>query len=317
MIGLEIQVALAVALDLALGDPRWNWHPVRLIGRSAAWTEGVTRRMLPSPGAAGCATVIVTIGSAVIVTLALVGGSHAIWPWLGDAVSIIMLYTTFSARDLAGHAMKVYWALAGGDMEGARKSVGMLVGRDTHELDEAGVARAATESVAENTVDGVTAPLFFAVLAGPAGAMAYKAVNTMDSMFGHRNERYEKFGWAPARLDDAANYIPARITAVVIFLCAGFLGMNAARSISTVARDGHRHRSPNSGAPEAAFAGALGVRLGGVSHYRGQETRLPHIGEAVEPLEKKHVRSAVRLMYAVCLLSAVLFLGVRLAVVAL
>lgn len=317
MIGLELQIAAALALDLALGDPRWAWHPVRLMGRFTAWTEGVTRRMPVSLRAAGCATAVITVGVSVAVTLGLVNGATAAAPWLGDAVSVIILYTTLSARDLARHAMEVYRALARGDLGGARCSVGMLVGRDTHGLDEAGVARAATESVAENTVDGVTAPLFYAALAGPAGAIVYKAINTMDSMFGHRNEKYEKFGWAPARLDDAANYLPARITAVIIFLCAGLTGMNASRSVSTAIRDGRKHRSPNSGFPEAAFAGALGVRLGGVSHYGGRETRLPHIGEAIEPLEKGHVRGAVRLMYAVSLVSAALFLGVRLAVIGL
>lgn len=317
MIGLELQIAAALALDLAMGDPRWNWHPVRVIGRFTAWTEGVTRRMFASLRLAGYITVVVTIGVCVAVTLGLVNGAYAAAPWLGDAVSVLILYATLSARDLARHAMEVYRALAGGDLDGARRSVGMLVGRDTHALDEAGVARAATESVAENTVDGVTAPLFYAVLVGPAGAVVYKAVNTMDSMFGHKNEKYERFGWAPARLDDAANYVPARITFVVISLCAGLLGMSATRSVSTAIRDGRKHRSPNSGLPEAAFAGALGVQLGGVSHYSGVETSLPHIGEAIEPLEKEHIRGAVRLMYAVSLVSAALFLGVRHAVIGL
>lgn len=317
MIGLELQIAAALALDLALGDPRWNWHPVRLIGRFTAWTEGVTRRMFASPRVAGYITVVVTIGACVAATLGMVNGAYTIAPWLGDTVSVIILYTTLSARDLARHAMEVYRALAEGDLDGARRGVSMLVGRDTQRLDEAGVARAATESVAENTVDGVTAPLFYAALAGPAGAVAYKAVNTMDSMFGHKNEKYEQFGWAPARLDDAANYVPARITFVVISLCAGLLGMSVTRSVSTAIRDGRKHRSPNSGLPEAAFAGALGVRLGGVSHYGGRETRLSHIGEAIEALEKGHIRGAVRLMYSVSLVSAALFLGVRLALIGL
>jgi adenosylcobinamide-phosphate synthase len=234
-------------------------------------------------------------------------------PWAADAVAIIAIYTTLAARDLARHSMAVYRPLVKGDLPAARKSVGMIVGRDTSELDEAGVARAAVESVAESTVDGVTAPLFYALIAGPVGAMVYRAINTLDSMFGHKSERYLHFGWAPARIDDVANYIPSRLTAPLIALAAAGRG-RCERSLRILSRDGRKHESPNSGLAEAAMAGALGVELGGTNYYQGEALVKPMIGDAEAPVGAGHIRRANGLMFASAAIFLVLGLTVRIGV---
>ena len=181
--------------------------------------------------------------------------------------------------------MAVFRALAAGDIVEARRRVAAIVGRDTERLDEAGVIRAAVESVAESTVDGVTAPLFFAVVAGPVGAMVYRAINTLDSMFGHQDERYRDFGWAAARIDDLANYLPARLTAPLACLAAALLRQRPRSApCESLLRDGRNHASPNSGLAEAAMAGALGVQLGGAICYDGQPLEKPTIGDPLMPL---------------------------------
>ncbi len=188
--------------------------------------------------------------------------------------------------------MPATWSRPGG-------RVAAIVGRDTQQLDEAGVVRAAVESVAESTVDGVTAPLFFAAIAGPVGAMVYRAVNTLDSMFGHQDDRYRRFGWAAARIDDLANYLPARLTAPLICLAAAlWISSRSGRAaLRILARDGRKHASPNSGLAEAAMAGALGVQLGGVNYYDGEPLEKPTIGDAVVPLSPRHIRVANALMF--------------------
>jgi adenosylcobinamide-phosphate synthase len=212
-------------------------------------------------------------------------------------MSVLVIYTTIAARDLARHSMAVLRPLAAGDLIEARRRVAAIVGRDTDRLDEAGVVRAAVESVAESTVDGVTAPLMFAALAGPVGAMVYRAINTLDSLFGHQDERYGQFGWAAARIDDLANYLPARLTAPLLCLAALLLRLRPGLAWRTLLRDGRNHASPNAGLTEAAMAGALGVHLGGVNHYDGQPLEKPTIGEAIVPLSARHIRLANALMF--------------------
>ncbi len=301
----------AMALDAAIGDPRWLPHPIRALGALATGLEALTRRLIPSARAAGVVTVLVMVGSAGAAVFLLVRAAAAIHPALGDAVSIVLIAFTLAARDLAGHALAVFRALDRGDLPEARQKTALMVSRDTGALDEGETARAAVESVAENTVDGVTAPLLFAVLGGPAAAMMYKAVNTLDSMFGYRTERYLKFGWASARLDDLVNYLPARITAALVPVAALLVGGRPLQAWRCLARDGRKHPSPNSGLTEAAMAGALGVRLGGVSSYFGKPSTKPFLGDALEPLGGRHIRRTVALMTVTYLLAALLFLGAR------
>lgn len=295
MIPLEYQILIAILLDQMLGDPRWLPHPVRIIGAACTGCERLTRALLP-PFAAGVCSVVLVLGLTGAATWAVLAGATLLHPWLGSLVSILLLYTTIAPRDLVRHSTEVYLALKDKNLPEARRRVGMIVGRDTAALDEAGVARAAVESVAESMVDGVTAPLFFAVLGGPMGAMLYKAINTMDSMFGYKNERYRTFGWAAARLDDLANFLPARLTSLMIPAAAFLLRLDAKGSFSILLRDRHKHASPNSGHTEAAVAGALGVQLGGANLYFGTVVAKPTLGEALRSIEPQDILRANRLM---------------------
>lgn len=308
MISLEYQILLAIFLDQLLGDPRWLPHPVRLMGAACLRGERLTRAVLP-PRMAGICTVAVILGLTGLSVWSLITVATVIHPWLGTTASIFLLYTTIAPRDLVRHSTEVYTSLRDGNLPEARQRVSMIVGRDTANLDEAGVARAAVESVAESMVDGVTAPLFFALLGGPLAAMLYKAINTMDSMFGYKNDRYLKFGWAAARLDDLANFVPARLTSLMIPAAAFPLRLDPKRSLLILLRDRFAHASPNSGHSEAAVAGALGVQLGGPNSYFGTVVEKPAIGDASRPLEPRDILRANRLM----LLSSALTLLVCLA----
>ncbi|MBI2191553.1 MAG: cobalamin biosynthesis protein CobD [Planctomycetes bacterium] len=308
---LEHQILWALGLDLLLGDPRWIPHPVRLMGRLALALESPLRRVVRSPRRAGAAAAFTVLAATAAVTAALVLGARRIHPLAGDLVSILLLYTTLAARDLAHHSMEVYRALRSGDLAASRRRAARMVGRDTDKLDEPEVIRAAVESVAESTVDGVTAPLFYAFLGGPVGAMLYKAVNTLDSTFGYRDERYAEFGWASARIDDLANYLPARVTAPLIGVSAALLGLRPLQSLRVLLRDGRKHPSPNSGLPEAAVAGALGVQLGGMNTYAGEPSEKPRLGDPIVSLQRRHILQVNALMLLTTGLATALLLAVR------
>ena len=308
-------ILIAILLDLAFGDPRWFPHPVRLLGRLIKALEGPARRAIPDARVAGAVTALTVILVGTLATAAMVGIAGQIHPLLGDIIGIVVLYTTFAAHDLARHSLAVYRALEGFDLAEARRRVSWLVGRDTERLNETEVVRAAVESVAENTVDGIIAPLFFAALGGPVAAMAYKAINTLDSMIGYKSEIYLDFGRAAARIDDGANYLPARISAPVLTAAAALLGFRSADAWRIARRDGKKHQSPNAGIAEAAVAGALGIRLGGVMERRGRPVNLPEIGDPVERLARKHIMAANRLMFTATVIATAVFLGVRWAAV--
>ncbi|MEK6655376.1 MAG: adenosylcobinamide-phosphate synthase CbiB [Thermodesulfobacteriota bacterium] len=308
---LEYQILIAILLDLALGDPRWFPHPVRLIGRLIAALEGPARRAIPDARAAGAVTALTVILVTALATAALIGIAGQIHPLFGDAIGIVVLYTTIAARDLARHSLEVYRALERFDLAEARRLVSWLVGRDTERLTETEVIRAAVESVAENTVDGIIAPLFFAALGGPVAAMAYKAVNTLDSMIGYKSERYLDFGQTAAKIDDGANYLPARIAAPILTAAAALLGFRTSAAWRIANRDGRKHQSLNAGIAEAAFAGALGVRLGGVMERRGRPVDLPEIGDPVVPLARGHILAANRLMFMATVIAVMTFLAAR------
>lgn len=304
MIPSELLVIIAFLLDLVLGDPVWLPHPVRWIGRFAAGLESPLRRVIRPERLAGIFAVLLVLGATGATAFLAVWAARFWHPLAGDLVSVILLYTCFAGCDLARHSGRVYRALDAGDLPEARRRVGLLVGRDTENLDEPEVVRAAVESVAENMVDGVTAPIFFAVLGGPVGAMVYKAINTLDSTFGYKNERYLRFGWASARLDDVANWLPARLTAPLVAVAAALLGLRPAGAWRMFRRDGRNHPSPNSGLTEAAVAGALGVQLGGVNSYFGKPSERPRMGDPLESLQRRHILRVNRLM----LLASALFL---------
>lgn len=309
---LEYQILIAMALDFFIGDPRWFPHPVKLIGRFALFMETPLRKTFRNQRLAGTMIVVIVPAVTLLCAWGLIRVASLVHPLAADIVSIVLLYTTFAARDLAGHGMAVYRELKDGDLAAARSKVSLLVGRDTEHLNEVEVVRATLESVAENTVDGVTAPLFFAVVAGPLGAILYKVLNTLDSTFGYKNERYREFGWASARTDDVANFIPARLTALLIPVAAAILGFKPQEAFRILFRDGRNHPSPNSGLAEAAVAGALGVQLGGVNYYFGQPSERPTIGDPLRAMSKEDIVRVILMMVAVLILSAILFLGFRL-----
>jgi adenosylcobinamide-phosphate synthase len=308
---LEYQIGCALVLDLLLGDPRWFPHPVRLIGRGAMALEAPLRKLFRNPKCAGIATALVVIATTALV----VGASIALAGRAGgtckDILSILWMYSAFAASDLARHARNVYRALDEKDIEKARGMVARMVGRDTAALDERGIVRAAVESVAENTVDGVTAPLFFAFLCGPVGALTYKAISTLDSTFGYKNERYLHFGWASARIDDCAAWLPARLTLPFIALAAAVLKLHPMRALRYGLRDGGKHASPNAGISEAAMAGALGVQLGGPLFRQGIALQAPLLAEPGYPLQRRHILAAIRLMFVTTLLLALFLASVR------
>jgi len=291
----------AFFLDLVLGDPQWLPHPVRGIGWLIDRIEKVLRRFTPSPRSekrAGVLLVMLIVLPVYGVSALLLFAASSSSSMLGFIVAVLLAYTTLAARDLARSARRVLVQLEEGDIAGARHALSMIVGRDTASLDEQGIIRAVVETVAENASDGVVAPLFYLAIGGPALAMAYKAVNTLDSMIGYKNAAYKNFGWAAARLDDLANFLPARITAILLSLAAWCLpGASGRNAFRISLRDGRNHASPNSGYPEAAVAGALGMRLGGPSAYGGQVLAKPYIGDAQDVFDKKHIEMSIRLMY--------------------
>lgn len=308
---IEYQILIALLIDLAVGDPRGFPHPVRLIGRLISALERAARRGIANARTAGAATALIVILTTVLATAFLLEIARWIHPRVGDVVSILLIYTTLAARDLARHSLDVYRALERFDLPQARRFVSRMVGRDTANLTETGVVRAAVESVAENTVDGVLAPLFFAAIGGPVAAMAYKAINTLDSMIGYKDERYIDFGRFAAGMDDWANFFPARLSVPILTLAAVLLGFSASGAWRIAGRDGRRNLSPNSGLSEAAFAGALGVRLGGVMERRGIPVKQPEIGDPLVPLERKHILKANRLMFLSTIIAAALVIAAR------
>lgn len=308
---LELKIMLALVLDSLAGYPRWRLHPVRLIGRLAARCETVCRSAVRGEQAAGIVAVLVVLTITAAAAWGVLSLSYALHPWAGEAVSLLLLYSTFAARDLMDHSSRVHAALERGDLPAARGSVGMIVGRDTASLDRDGVVRACVESVAENTVDGITGPLFWAIVGGPLGAVMYRAVSTMDAMFGHSSRKYLLFGRAAARLDDAVNFLPARLTGLGMVLAAVILRQRWADSWRIFRRDRLKHARPSAGHAEAAVAGALGIRLGGNSVYGGKVMKKPFIGDPVVEPDPGHIQEASRIMIAVTSLFFVCMLLLR------
>ena len=307
MISIPLQLIMAIALDALIGGPRWWPHPVRFIAALAVTLEDRTRASVKNVRIAGMLTVALVVVPVGLVTFSLVWIGSLFHPLVGDIISIFIMYTGIAAHDLAKHARSVQRALMSNDIELSRKRVGMICGRDTGSLDEQGVIRATVESVAENTVDGVTAPIFYGLLAGPVGIIVYKAISTLDSTFGYKNDRYRDFGWASARLDDVAAFIPSRLTALVAPVAAWINGMRGGDSFRILKRDRLKHASPNSGHTEAAFAGALGLRLGGPCHYEGELHEKPFIGDPVVEPEPAAIGQSIRLMNATTVLSFIIF----------
>ncbi|MDJ0624660.1 MAG: adenosylcobinamide-phosphate synthase CbiB [Desulfocapsaceae bacterium] len=299
----EFFLISAVVLDLIFGEPRWLVHPVQIMGGVAQKTEKLFRVLIPHESWAGALTFLVTFMISVGgVTLVLViAGQYS--TALQTCIAIVFLYLLVAIRDLLEHSKAVYTALTLSDLAEARKSVGRIVGRDTDQMDRKEVCRACIETVAENFVDGIAAPLFWAVIfsmtapftsmtpisLAAVGMTAYKVINTMDSMFGYKNATYLRFGRVAAWVDDAVNFIPARLGGLCIIVGAFMLRYDYQNSFRVFCQDRLKHASPNAGHPEAAVAGALGIQLGGPAKYFGQLVEKPYIGRASIDLSAEHI----------------------------
>ena len=295
-----VNLLVACVLDGVLGDPRWLPHPIRLMGRAIKWYEQITRRVVHDPVGQRFIGVLLALG---IPSLSFMVGwwvldlGYRLHVVLGDIVWVCLAYTTLAARDLAAHAMAVYRALTNGSLDQARSTVSLIVGRDTAHLSEEDVIRASVESVAENTSDGVIAPLMYLAIGGPPLALAYKAINTLDSMVGHRTPAHLHIGWASARLDDLVNWLPARLSAVLLVVPGSLRLGTGLEAWHIFRRDGTKHPSPNSGQPEAAMAGALGIQLGGTNYYRGIPLERAKLGDPRVSLRPEQIHLAVQLMW--------------------
>ena len=298
-------IIMAFVLDLGLGDPRWLPHPIIWMGNAISFCEPRFRSLIRNPFISGLFFAIFLIGTTALVSTALVAAALWIHPLVGLLVQGILLFYCFSVKSLVAAARDVSRPLKAGDLAEARRMVGMIVGRETHSLDGPAVTRATVETVAENFVDGFLSPLCFALAFGVPGALTYKMINTLDSMVGYKNEKYILFGRAAARMDDVANFIPARLSVLVISLGAAIISpVLGRRALKTAWAEGRAHKSPNAGFPEACFAGALGVRMGGPNVYHGQMVEKPHIGSRFGEAGLDKIDRACELMLISALVGA-------------
>lgn len=311
-------------LDLVLGDPYALPHPVRLMGKLITGTEKILCKTRAKGQEAhlrtelwrGIGLVLIVLASVGMAAAFLLVIAYRLHPMLGAALECVMTYQMLAAKCLKTESMKVYQCLKHGSLEQAREAVSMIVGRDTKYLDEEGVVKAAVETVAENTSDGVIAPMLYLAAGGPVLGFLYKAVNTMDSMVGYKNDKYLYFGRAAAKLDDFVNFLPARVSACLM-IAASFLAgshFSGTGAWRIYQRDRKKHASPNAGQTEAVCAGALSIRLAGDASYFGKTVNKPYIGEAVREIEYEDIRRANRLMYMTAWLCEALCLLVMLMV---
>jgi adenosylcobinamide-phosphate synthase len=295
----------ALLLDLFLGDPRWLPHPIIWMGRAIERLEPVFRRRINNLIVSGALFAVSLVGTVWLLAWVVLKIAWHVHPFWGGLIETVLIFYCISIRSLRDAALMVKRTLEQGTVEQARDAVARIVGRDTRYLDRVGIGRATVETVAENLVDGVISPLFYTLIGGAPLALAFKMTNTLDSMIGYKNETYIEFGRAAARLDDLANYIPARLSVPIIALAAQVLFRRGRASLKTAIRQGRAHTSPNAGLPEAAFAGALGVQLGGPNRYGGIRIDKPFIGQGLADVQQVHITGACRLM----VLSSIMWAG--------
>ena len=314
---LPLTIFFAYLLDLILGDPRWLPHPIRWIGRYISFLEDKIRIFADTPLSekiGGIFLFIIVVGTVFGLAWVLLYFSFLISHFSFLILSVFIAYVSLSIKSLKDEALSVTSAVENISIVEARKRLKNIVGRDTGNLSKDEIYRAVTETVAENTSDGIIAPLFYLALGGPALALAYKAVNTLDSMVGYKNEKYKNLGWFSARMDDIINFIPARITAILMVSASFILRFNWRNSLKIIWRDAKKHPSPNAGFPEAAVAGALGLQLGGTNYYFGAPHHRPLIGDEKTGFTSESVSNTVKIMHltvfsGVCMLLIVLVMS--------
>lgn len=290
-------IFIAYLLDLILGDPQWYWHPVRIIGRLIAKMEGKLDTGKFNPKISGIILVVLATGAVISIVWLVLRLAYFIHPVIYYVLSVLFIYFALSVKSLASEVNKVYTALKEKNIKAARTNLAMIVGRDTQNLEEPQIIRATVETAAESAMDGIIAPLFYAFLGGPVLAWAYKAINTLDSMVGHRNQRYASFGMASAKIDGMLNFIPAKITCFLIGISSLLCRAYYANSIKWGLKYFFKGQEFNGTAAEAAMAGALGVQLGGVNFYDSVPVEKPLIGNHSRPLEIKDIPKSIQITY--------------------
>lgn len=309
-------ILVGFIMDLLIGDPHWMYHPVRLIGKLITFLELLLRKIFPKTKdgeqKAGFVLVVLVCGISVFTVWGLMKLAYDLNFWCGFLLEVIMCYQLFAVRSLKDESMKVYKELVKSDLEASRKAVSMIVGRDTQSLTVEGVTKAAVETIAENTSDGTLAPMLYMFIGGPVLGWFYKAVNTMDSMVGYKNEKYIHFGRYAAKFDDVMNYIPARLCGLLMIFASYILKMDWKNAKKIFLRDRFNHASPNSAQTEAVMAGALRIQLAGDAWYFGKRYEKPTIGDALRPVEIEDIPRANRLLYATAIVSFIIFGIVRL-----
>ncbi len=305
-----IKLFLAFLLDSAFGDPVWLYHPIRIIGKWISFMEKVLRRIFPGDRSgermAGAVLLVMVVLPAFLIPGGLLYMAGKIHPWAAWTLEVFWMYQILAMKCLKAEALKVYDALAKQDLPLARQRLSWLVGRDTENLSAEEVVKATVETVAENTTDGVVAPMVFMAVGGAPLGFAYKAVNTLDSMVGYRNDKYRYFGTASARADDVVNFIPARLTGILMVIAAALCRYDVSGSWRCFLRDRNKHLSPNSAQTESACAGALGIQLGGTHDYFGKPVEKPTLGDAKRKAAPEDIRRANRLMTATSILALIL-----------
>lgn len=323
---LHSMVALlfGFVLDLIFGDPHWLPHPIRFIGKLISKTEMVIRkdsklnnnnkRNANLEIIKGVILVVIVLFISTLIPFFILYFLYKYIPWLGLLIESIMCYQILATKCLKVESMRVYQSLKKGDLEEARYYVSMIVGRDTKILDETGITKAAVETVAENTSDGVIAPMIYMALGGATLGFFYKAVNTMDSMVGYKNEKYLYFGRFAAKLDDVMNYLPARISAFIMILVCPVIGLDIKSAARIYKRDRRNHASPNSAQTEAVCAGALNIQLAGDAYYFGVLHKKPTIGDAIRPIETNDIKRANKLLYATAFATMLIILVIKILI---
>ncbi|SHM83776.1 adenosylcobinamide-phosphate synthase [Caldanaerovirga acetigignens] len=303
-----IIVIFAFVLDLLLGDPVRPTHPVVLIGKLITFLERILYGIFKTPiglKVAGIILWILTVPTVYFMTSAVIGACYKINYWLGFALSVWLVYTSIATKNLADEALAILAELKAGNIKKARVRLGGIVGRDTDKLPLEEICRATVETVAENTVDGIISPMFYAFIGGAPLALAFKAASTLDSMVGYKNERYRNFGWFSAKMDDILNYVPARLGGILIVAASFFLKLDGKNALRTMLKDAGKHKSPNAGIPEAAVAGALGVRLGGWNSYSGKLHFCPYMGEKKREIDPEDIKLSVNLSVCTAMLGLI------------
>lgn len=312
MINSTIALAIGYILDLIFGDPYWLPHPIRFIGNLIWKSEKFIRKLIPKNKSGeyigGIILVIVVTTISTLIPFGILFIAEKINSYLAIAIESFMCYQILATKGLKTESMKVYKELVNGDINKARKAVSMIVGRDTESLTESGVAKAAVETVAENTSDGIIAPMIFTAIGGAPLGFLYKAINTMDSMVGYKNDKYINFGRFAAKLDDVVNYIPARISSYMMMVAAFILGYDYKNAYKIYKRDRYNHASPNSAHTESVCAGALDIQLAGNAYYFGKLYEKPTIGDNIREINYDDIKKANNLLYVTSFISIIVIL---------